>query len=75
MDKFKNGGFKLHTAKGTMFLQYDNDDLEMVSFPRELLRDSASLDIHYECWAKIGVEKAKVDDLVAKAIESSSKQQ
>ena len=75
MDKYKDGGFKLHTARGTMFLQWDNDDFEMVSVPREVLRDSASLEIHYDNWKNIGIEKPMVDDLVAKAIERSNNKQ
>ena len=64
--------FRLHTASGTMFMESEGDDLELVSFPRELLRESSSLDLHYNSWSKLGFTKEQVDNMVEEAIKKSS---
>ena len=75
MDKYKEpNSFKLHTARGTMYIQYDNDDLELLSFPKELLKEASSLDINYEGWTMAGVTKIQVDEWIERAIVMAKKQ-
>ena len=66
--------FKLHTARGTMYIAFNNDDLELISFPKELLKEASPLEVHYDSWALAGVPKVQVDAWIEMAITKAKKQ-
>ena len=57
-----------------MYIQYANDDLELLSFPKELLKGASPLEVHYEGWTMAGVTKIQVDEWIEKAIGMEKKQ-
>ena len=72
---FQQNPFKLHTVRGTMFLQYKEDDIELLTFPRELLRDASSIEVHYDNWMLCKIPKVDVDNWVEQAILNSKAQE
>ena len=68
----KDKKFELSTVRGTMYIDVDDDILGIVQFPRDATKERHAVVPKYDNLARYGMNKAKADELIAKAMAAAN---